>query len=203
MIARLFGTVLEKGIDHVIVDAGGVGYRVFASVGTLAALPAPGGEVRLRIHTHVAETAFDLYGFADVLEEQVFHCLIDAPNIGCKKALQILSGLPAEEIVAAVRAGDAGRLSKAHGVGKKTAERLVVELRDRIATLPVGLKEVGGEGEAAPAGGTLLDHVTSGLVGLGYKPDAAEAAAEAALADLGGEDLPALLRDALQRLRKG
>lgn len=202
MIARLRGKVLEKGVDHVVMDVCGVGYRVFASLGTLAALPPPGEEATLRAHTNVAETALDLYGFLDGLEEEVFHCLIGAPNVGCKKAMQILSGLPAADIVAAVRSGDAARLSKAHGVGKKTAERLVVELRDRLGALGDRVPEAAESTEGSAVPPALLENVTSGLVGLGFKRDQARAAAEATLEELGGDDLPVLLRDALQRLRK-
>ncbi len=200
MIARITGTVLEKGVDHVIVDACGVGYKVFASLGTLSMLPAPGGEAALRVHTNVAETAFDLYGFGDGLEEEVFRCLIGAPNIGCKKAMQILSGLPASEIVAAVRSGDVASLARAHGVGKKTAERLVVELRDRIAALVTERKDIDDSRRPRPT--AVVDHVTSGLVGLGFKLEQARSAAEATVEEIGGDDLPALLRDALQRLRR-
>ena len=194
MIARLHGQVIHKGVDHAIVDVGGVGYRVHASVGTLASLPL-GDTATLRIHTHVREDALDLYGFADEIEELVFHQLIATPNIGCKKAITILSGLPAEEIVDAIRAGDAPRLAKAHGVGKKTAERLVVELKDRLDRFALG------PAGKAP-GGTLVDDLVSGLTNLGYKADAAAAAAEEVLAEIGGDDLSTLLREALGRLRK-
>ncbi len=194
MIARLHGKVTDKGVDHAIVDVGGVGYRVHASVGTLASLPL-GDTATLRIHTHVREDALDLYGFADEIEELVFHELIATPNIGCKKAITILSGLPAEEIVDAIRAGDAPRLAKAHGVGKKTAERLVVELKDRLDRFAPG-----AAGKAP--GGTLTDDLVSGLTNLGYKGEAAAAAAEQVLAEIGGNDLSTLLREALGRLRK-
>ncbi len=202
MIARLFGKVVEKGLDHAVLDVGGVGYKVFASVGTLASLPPPGGEAALRVHTHVAEAALDLYGFADALEEQVFHCLLGAPNIGCKKAIQMLSGLPAEEIVDAVRSEDAKRLAGAHGVGKKTAERLVVELKDRIGALSASVP-VSSKKAPEPALENLLEQLMSGLVGLGFKIDQARGAAESTLEDLGEDELPVLLRDALRRLRRG
>lgn len=196
MIARLRGELLEKGLDHAIVDVGGVGYRVFASLPTLAGLPAPGAQVSLRIHTHVREDAFELFGFATEVEEMVFEQLIATPNIGCKKAITILSGLPAEEVVAAIRDGDAARLAKAHGVGKKTAERLVVELRDRLSRLvPV-------EGGRSTLTGGPVEDVVSGLTNLGYKADDARAAAEEVVAELGGADLPLLLRESLSRLRR-
>jgi Holliday junction DNA helicase RuvA len=194
LIARLHGKVVDKGVDHAIVDVGGVGYLVHASVGTLASLPL-GDAATLRIHTHVREDALDLYGFADEVEELVFRELIATPNIGCKKAITILSGLPAEEIVDAIREGDAPRLARAHGVGKKTAERLVVELKDRLARFAPG-----AAGKAPK--GTLVDDLVSGLTNLGYKADAATAAAEEVLAELGGNDLSTLLREALGRLRK-
>lgn len=195
MIARLTGTVVEKGLDHAIVDVGGVGYRVFASVGTLATLTLGAERTSLRIHTHVREDTLDLYGFADEVEELVFHELIATPNIGCKKAIAILSGLPAEEIVAAIRDGDAPRLARAHGVGKKTAERLVVELKDRIV-------RIAPNGAATPRAAPLSEDLVSGLTNLGYKADAAAAAAEEVLAEIGGDDLSRLLREALGRLRR-
>lgn len=198
MIARLTGKITDKGVDHAVVDVGGVGYLVYASVGALSAWPAA-ETVSLRVHTHVREDTLELYGFADEAEELVFHELIATPNIGCRKAVHILSGLPAEEIVAAVRDGDSKRLAKAHGVGKKTAERLVVELKDRLPNLtpPKG-------GTKAPAGGSRkLDELVSGLVNLGYKADLAERVAEEVLEDHGDADLPTLLREVLGRLRRG
>lgn len=198
MIARLTGVVAEKGIDHVVLDVHGVGYRVAGTVSTLAALPPVGESATLNIHTHVREDTLDLYGFSNALEETVFHALISTPNIGCKKAINILSGLPAEEVIAAVRAEDPVRLAKARGVGKKTAERLVVELKDRV---PLTAVEAGG-GLAANGHSPVLDDLVGGLTNLGYKADVARQTAEVVLAELGDAELPALLREALGRLRR-
>ena len=191
MIGRLTGRIVEKTASEVIVDVGGVGYLVHASVSTLAALPRPGGEATLRIHTHVRDDALELYGFVDPEEEMVFRQLIQTPNIGCKKALSILSSLPAEEVVAAVRAGDAPRLARAHGIGKKTAERLVLELKDRLGS---------GREAAAPAR-TLEADLVRGLTGLGFKEEACRRAAREVLAAHPDAELPVLLKQAIALLR--
>ncbi|RMG17968.1 MAG: Holliday junction branch migration protein RuvA [Deltaproteobacteria bacterium] len=191
MIGRLTGRVAEKTASEVIVDVGGVGYLVHASISTLAALPKVGAETTLRIHTHVRDDALELYGFVDPEEEMVFRQLIQTPNIGCKKALAILSSLPAREVVEAVRAGDVRRLARAHGIGKKTAERLVLELKDRLA-----------QGEVGAAGGHPTEaDLVAGLVGLGFKEDAARRAAREAIAERPEAELAALLKEAIARLR--
>ncbi len=173
------------------MDVGGVGYLVHASVSTLAALPRPGGEATLRIHTHVRDDALELYGFVDPEEEMVFRQLIQTPNIGCKKALAILSSLPARDVVEAVRAGDAPRLARAHGIGKKTAERLVLELKDRL----------GAGAEASPVAGAIETDLVRGLTGLGFKEDASRRVARAVLEALPDAELPVLLKEAIARLR--
>ena len=126
MIARLTGLVVEKSGDHAILDVNGVGYRVSLSAVAVAALPAAGEKVSLRTYTHVREDALQLFGFATEEEEQVFHELIAVKNVGPRAAQNILSGIEARELARAVADGDVARLTKVPGIGKKTAERLVV-----------------------------------------------------------------------------
>ena len=135
MIARLSGIVVEKRDDHAILDVNGVGYRVQLSAASLAALPAPGEKAALRTHTHVREDALQLFGFATEEEEAVFHELIGVKNVGPRAAQNILSGIEPRELARAVAEGDVGRLTKVPGVGKKTAERLVVELKEKLLSL--------------------------------------------------------------------
>jgi len=194
VIARLSGLLAEKGADQAIVDVGGVGYRVFLSQASLARLPAAGEKVSLRVHTHVREDALALFGFATEEEEAVFHELVGVKNVGPRAAQNILSGIEARDLARAVADGDVARLTKVPGVGKKTAERLVLELREKLVTLARA---------AAPAGraaGGPLEQVAQALVGLGYKAPQAEQAAEA-LRDRADRPLDELLREALKLLR--
>src|ERR671929_1859601 len=135
MIARLTGLVTEKGDGHAILDVNGVGYRVSLSGVALAALPPAGEKVSLRTHTHVREDALQLFGFASEEEERVFHELIAVKNVGPRAAQNILSGIEARDLARAVADGDVARLTKVPGVGKKTAERLVLELKEKLVTL--------------------------------------------------------------------
>ncbi len=196
MIARLSGTLLETGDAWVILDVHGVGYLVHVSALTLASLPARGEPVTLRIHTHVREDALDLFGFAGEDEEAVFRALIDMKGVGPRAAVNILGGIDARELAQAVAAGDVVRLTKVPGVGKKTAERLVVELRDKL----VALARAGGKAQAA-APADALEQLRAALVNLGYKPPQAEAAVEALRDEAEGKALDVLLREALKRLR--
>ena len=195
MIARLAGVVLEKGADHAIIDVNGVGYRVQLSRTALAALPPPGEKAQLRCHTHVREDALQLFGFVSEEEESVFHELMGVKNVGPRAAQNILSGIEARDLARAVAVGDVARLTQVPGVGKKTAERLVVELKDRLAALARA-----GVPKGAPAEGPL-EQLTQALLGLGFKAAQAEAAAEKLRAGAAGKALDELLRDALQLLR--
>jgi len=199
MIAQLSGVVVEKAADHLLIDVGGVGYRVFASAEALATLPGRGEEATIRTHTHVREDAIELFGFADAREEAVFHALIGVPKIGCRKALVLLSGVGAVQIVTAVRAGDAARLARAPGVGKKTAERMILELEGKLDRLGDDDTEGGSGVDAAGRTGDLL----AGLTGLGYRAAQAEAAAAWACEKHPEAELPFLLRAALAHLRDG
>ncbi len=195
MIALLTGTVADKREGQAIVDVGGVGYRVHLSAVTLAALPARGERVTLRTHTHVRDDALELFGFATEEEEAVFRELIGVKNVGPRAALNILSGIAARDLAAAVAQGDVARLTKVPGIGKKTAERLVVELRDRLVTL------ARAAAPAAAAGNGVLDQLGKALVGLGYRPQQADGAVEALREGATGRSLDDLLREALKLLR--
>src|SRR5512145_2251374 len=143
MIAYLRGAILEKHPNQVIVDAGGVGYDVTIPISTYSALPAVGAEVRLRIHTHVREDALALFGFLTQEEKTLFERLIDVSGIGPKLAVTVLSGLPTTDLIAAIRHGHVEQLVRIPGVGKKTAERIVLELRDKLGPLGAGATPTG------------------------------------------------------------
>jgi Holliday junction DNA helicase RuvA len=195
VIARLSGVVLEKGEDHAVLDVNGVGYLVHLSRTSLAALPATGAQATLRCHTHVREDALQLFGFASEEEEAVFHELTGVKNVGPRAAQNILSGIEARDLARAVAEGDVARLTQVPGVGKKTAERLIVELKERLASLARA---------AAPrghAGAGPLEQLQQALLGLGFKPAQAEGAAEKLRAGAAGKALDELLRDALALLR--
>ena len=173
MIAFLRGELLEIDGEAAVVDVAGVGYQVLVSASTAAALAlSPRGEVRLYVHTHfVKDEPLRLYGFADVGERGLFQTLISVQGVGPRVALAILAGIEPEELVRAIATGDVGRLTQVKGVGRKTAERLALELREKILTLPVGtgvvLASTPSRGE--PPSGPLGD-VYGALVQLGYKP---------------------------------
>src|SRR5580658_3861345 len=132
MIAHLRGKLLAKHPNQVVVETGGVGYEVNISVPTFSDLPPAGSEVALHIHTHVREDLIALYGFSQPAEKQLFEKLMTVSGIGAKLAITILSGMAAEELAAAIRGNDLARLTKIPGIGKKTAERMVLELRDKL-----------------------------------------------------------------------
>jgi holliday junction DNA helicase RuvA len=177
MIAHLRGRLLTKHPNRAVVETGGVGYDVTISVPTFSDLPAIGGEVALHIHTHVREDQIALYGFLRPAEKQLFEKLITVSGIGPKLAITILSGMAADEMVAAIRGNDIARLTRIPGIGKKTGERMVLELRDKLP--PAGA----GEAPAAPAMTAMEEDVLSALVNLGYQRAAAEHALESAAKD--------------------
>ena len=195
MIARLAGMLVEWDEASAIVDVGGVGYRVMLSTASIAQLPARGERVALRIHTHVREDALALFGFTTPEEEFVFHELIGVSQVGPKAALHILSGIEARELALAVAQGDVARLTKVPGVGKKTAERLVVELKEKLAKVA---KAAAPKRAALPG---TLEQLEQALLGLGFKPQQAAAAVEAMRGEAEGKPLDALLREALKKIR--
>jgi holliday junction DNA helicase RuvA len=196
VIARLSGVVLEKGESHAVLDVHGVGYLVHLSQFSLAALPPRGDAVTVRCITHVREDALDLFGFATEEEEAVFRELVGVKSVGPRAALNILSGIDARELATAVAHGDVARLTKISGVGKKTAERLVVELKDRL--LPLARAAAPARGPEAP---DVLAQLRDALVGLGYRPPQAEEVAQAMKDRAEGRKLDELLREALKRMR--
>ena len=195
MIARLTGKVVEKGADHAVLDVAGVGYLVHLSAVTLAQLPPQGQPATLRTFTNVRQDAIELFGFATEDEEAVFRALIEVKGVGPRAAQNILSGIEAKDLAAAVAHGDVGRLTKVPGVGKKTAERLVVELREKLALL------ARAAGPARPAAGDDLEQLRQALVNLGYTAPPADGAVDRLRADAEGKKLDELLRDALKLLR--
>ena len=174
MIAHLRGKLLAKHPNQAIVETYGVGYDIAISIPTFSDLPAAGSEVALHIHTHVREDALSLYGFLRLEEKRLFEKLLTVSGIGPKLAITILSGMPADEMIAAIRGGDVARLTRIPGIGKKTAERMVLELRDK---LPPG----GAPAEATAASTTPIEEdVLSALVNLGYLRATAEKALQSA-----------------------
>ncbi len=198
MIAALRGIILEKNLTDAVLDVNGVGYRVNFSLLTLTKLPDEGQVAKVRVRTVVREDALDLFGFLSRAEEDMFLLLTSVPHVGPKLAMNVLSGLEVAELAAAIARGEVARLTKIHGVGKKTAERLVLELKDKVKA--VGLEQrVAGAPSAPPA---VKSDLISALVNLGYKPAQAELAAEAATDRAGAEAAFELLfREALKGLR--
>jgi len=192
VIARLEGVLAEKRPDALLLDVDGVGYEVRVSLLTFVALPEEGKTVRLRIHTHVREDALVLFGFLAEEERLLFRQLLGISGVGPKLALSILSGLPADQLVGAIRAGELARLTSIPGVGKKTAERIVVDLRDKLASVAVASRE-----PLRPS--DVEQGAVSALVNLGYPLAHAEKAARRALEALPeGARLEAAIVEALR-----
>jgi Holliday junction DNA helicase RuvA len=198
MIAHLRGTLLEKRPNQAVVEAGGVGYDVVIPISTYSVLPETGKEVRLRIHTHVREDALALFGFLTHEEKALFERLISVSGIGPKLAITVLSGLAVPDLVDAIRAGEVSRLVRIPGVGKKTAERIVLELREK---LPASTEAAAVAAPGARTALTALDQdVLSALLNLGCAPPAAEAAVRKAKAD-GLTEFEPLFRRSLELVR--
>ena len=200
MIGQLRGRILEKHPNRIIVDVNGVGYDVSVPLSTFYGLGEPGSEIALRIHTHVREDALALYGFATALEQDLFERLIGISGIGPKLALAVLSGIEPLELVRAIERGDLARLTAIPGIGKKTSERIVLELKDRLPRAQaVGVAIGGGEREAPSLGVDLL----SALMNLGYHRPLAEKAVDWALKTVGPDaGFERTLKHALRELAK-
>jgi Holliday junction DNA helicase RuvA len=198
MIAYLQGILQEIGPDYAVVVTGGVGYQVFLAKNTLLALPAPGAELELKVHTVVREDNISLYGFRRSSEKELFLKLIQVSNVGPKLALTIMSGLPVEDLAAAIRGEDLVRLTAIPGIGKKTAERLIVELKDKVLGW---LAKSGADAAAlgAPPPATLSEEAISALMNLGYSRQEAQQALKSIP---GASDLPLekLVREGLKAL---
>jgi Holliday junction DNA helicase RuvA len=196
MIALLRGILIEKHPNQAIVEAGGVGYDVIIPVSTFTHLPGPGAEVRLRIHTHVREDALSLYGFLTAEEKTLFEKLISVSGIGPTLGVKVLSGVAAPDLIRAIMKGEVERLIRIPGVGKKTAERMVLELRDKMPA-------VSGEVPEAPASAlSAVDQdVLSALLNLGCARPQAETAVRKAKSAGGPADFEPLFRRALELVR--
>lgn len=196
MIAQLQGRILRKDPQEVIVDVGGVGYRVLIPVSTFYRLPDEGTQTVLRIHTHVREDALALFGFLTAAEHDLFLRLIEVAGVGPKLAVNVLSGMEAPDLIEALRASDVARLTRIPGVGKKTAERLVLELKDKMPARPPT-----ADAAVPEPGGSSRDDLLSALVHLGYSRVEAERGVERAMKEDGvGSRFEDLLRRSLRAL---
>ena len=195
MIAHIRGRLIARRPNQAVVEAGGVGYDLAISVPTFSGLPQTGNEVALHVHTHVREDAIALYGFLRLEEKQLFEKLIAVSGIGPKLAITVLSGMAAEALVAAIRGNDLGQLTRVPGIGRKTAERMVLELRDK-------LEGFGAAPTKTAAASPVEDDVLSALLNLGYARPLAERAVTAAAKNGGAASFDALFRNALAALAK-
>src|ERR1700733_3603 len=196
MIALLRGTLVEKNPNQAILETGGVGYDVIIPISTFSKLPDVGSETKLRIHTHVREDTLALYGFLTADEKNLFEKLIGVSGIGPGLAVKVLSGMAAADLLAAIRGNEIEKLVRIPGVGKKTAERMVLELRDKLP-VPVGEEQ----GAAEPSLSRLDEDVFSALLNLGCSRPAAEAAVRKARAGGAPEEFEPLFRKALELVR--
>jgi Holliday junction DNA helicase RuvA len=192
MISRLRGRVLDKTPNRLTIDVEGVGYDVYVPLSTYYDVGAIGQELKLRIHTHVRDDALQLFGFLTSLELEVFERLIATSGIGPKLAIAVLSGIEPQVLVTAVQQGDASRLTRVPGVGRKTAERIVLELKDRLAELSMPVK----------VAGPLRDDLVSALQNLGYHRPLAEKAVDGVLDTAQNDGFEKALRNALRALTR-
>jgi Holliday junction DNA helicase RuvA len=200
MIAHLRGRLLEKHPNRVTIDVQGVGYEAHVPLSTFYGLPEAGGDLSLRIHTHVREDALVLYGFATLLELRLFERLISVSGIGPKLALAVLSGIEPNELVTAIKQSDIARLTGIPGVGKKTAERIGLELKDKLAAFVPADTSASALGVAG--GESMRTDVLSALINLGYHRPLAERAADAALKSTPAGSFEHTLKLALRELAR-
>ena len=202
MIAHLSGKLLEKNATHIIVDVAGVGYEVNIPLSTFYELGEEGDEIALRIYTHVREDAIQLFGFSSPRERDLYLKVISVQGIGPKLGITVLSGIGVDELVRAVKGNDLARLTSIPGIGRKTAERLVIDLRDKVGELALakGGSEAGSPNIAIGDG--HFDDALSALINLGYQRAVAEKALSAARSDVAEPTVQKLLRRALQLLAK-
>ena len=201
MIAFLRGILLEKHPNQVIVDIGGVGYDVQIPVSTFSALPDAGAEVRLRIYTHVREDALSLYGFLTAEEKTIFEKLITVSGIGPTLAIKVLSGLNTADLVTAIRNSQVDHLVRIPGVGKKTAERMVLELKDKLDAVGMPAAASATAAHPAPALTAVEQDVLSALINLGCNRAAAEGAVRKAKSSGMADDFEPLFRRSLELVR--
>jgi Holliday junction DNA helicase RuvA len=201
MIARLSGKLISKSINSLIIDVGGVGYEVNSPLSTFYAVPEEGADTNLLIYTHVKEDAIKLFGFLTAIEKNLFIKLISVSGVGPKLALNILSGLESTQLAQAIKESDIARMNAIPGVGKKTAERLILELKDKIASDT----ETGGDQQTAAAQNhktTLFDDALSALINLGYKKSEVEKALDAIIKNDNILSVESLLKEALKLMAK-
>ena len=206
MIAHLSGTLLSKQATSVIVDVGGVGYEVTIPLSTFYDLEDSGSPVQLRIYTHVREDTLQLYGFRTTRERELFLKIISVSGIGPKLGITLLSGMSAEELIACIRTNDLARLTLIPGVGRKTAERLVIELREKITSLASAQIEAELSERTAlsaePTQDSVRSDALSALLNLGYQRSSAEKAVDGALAEGGEVSVESILRRVLRKLAR-
>lgn len=197
MIAHLSGALLEKHLQRLVIDVGGVGYDLHVPLSTFYAVGEPGAPVRLRVHTHVRDDAIQLFGFMTALELVLFERLIGVSGIGPRVALAVLSGIEPNELVRAIRGGDVGRLTRIPGIGRKTAERMVLELKDRM---PEGAEPHADD--AVPDGADVRADVLSALANLGYQAHLVERAVDRVLKDAADRSFEFVLRQVLREMAR-
>lgn len=202
MIAFLSGKLLEKNASAVIVDVGGVGYEVSIPLSTFYELGEIGSDVALRIYTHVREDAIQLFGFKTNRERELYLKLISVQGIGAKSGIAMLSGMSADELIVALRSEDLAKLSTIPGVGRKTAERMVIELRDKVGGLSSGGESLLDAARPKLPADEVFDDALSALVNLGYQKAAAEKAVKQAVQEGTEVTVQKLLRKSLQILAK-
>ena len=202
MIAQLSGKLIHKEPNSAIIDIGGVGYEVIIPLSTFYELGEPGSDVSLKVHTHVREDALQLFGFWTPREKELFLKLTSVSGVGPKLGITMLSGMPAAELITAITNNDLVKLTSIPGVGRKTAERVVVELREKLATMAVESREADraaarelGAGETA-----VRDDTIAALMSLGYPKAISERAVSFALREEGERTIEAVLKRALRRL---
>ena len=203
MIAYLSGTLLEKTANSIIIDVGGVGYDVVIPLSTFYDLGEVGDPVQLRIYTHVREDAIQLFGFSTERERDLYLKLISVQGVGAKSGITMLSGMNADEIIDAIRKDNLAKLIAIPGVGRKTAERLVIELRDKVGEISAAAAAANtGAGLKTAGESDAFDDALSALVNLGYQRNAAEKAIQDIRRDGADQNVQKILRSALQRLAK-
>jgi Holliday junction DNA helicase RuvA len=206
MIAHLSGTLLSKQATSVIVDVAGVGYEVNIPLSTFYDLEETGSPVQLRIYTHVREDALQLYGFKTARERELFLKVISVSGIGPKLGITLLSGMSADELIASIKTNNLARLTLIPGVGRKTAERLIVDLREKMAAMTAAEVEeetgVKSDTESVSSGDNVRSDALSALLNLGYQRSSAEKAIDSALSDGGENTVESVLRRVLRKLAR-
>ena len=202
MIGHLSGKLIFKQPSQIVVETGGVGYEVTIPLSTFYEVGEIGTELALFVHTHVREDALQLFGFRTRTEKDLFLKLTSISGVGPKLAITILSGMPVGELIQVISAGDAGRLTAIPGVGRKTAERVAMELRDKLKGIAPAADAVASYGAAAPSDAGIVDDAVSALVSLGYPKPLAERTVAAVAAESGDRTIEAVLKRSLRRLSK-